>query len=491
MKIFNRWRGATDTKDEQDAAPAPPVPVRVFPGTVPLPQLGGGAGLQESRDVDEHQGATAGTPALHGVVERLAGLGGRAGRRAALRLLERQGSLELAEAQRVDRAAESQARADARRERVARLAPTVVYVLAVGAGAGGQVSVVGDHVGLDWPALFNVLDPVAFLGSVLALLGGLGVAGLIEGAGLAFATAATRARVAGRHGTAARAATWVCALAASGINAWGHWGSVWAYPTALGSLVALALWEFETYDRCAEVLASTRETHRREAAVRRLAYESLRVRQGKRVARLAVTTMTAQQLAELVAETVRPEEITRTAVAAYVHDRERNPQGPAWRSLARLLARESNRAKDKRAKDKRGRAPKDARTLTDGSLPEGPVSPAPSGAARASAQQISAHQDARAPRQMARAHTATAHHDSARSSSQGERAPEVAVPDEAREWIAQELRARDARGADALTGADVGARFDRHPATGRRWLSAVRESLGWIHPTRRDSRDEQ
>jgi hypothetical protein len=296
------------------------VQVRQFPGAEPI-RLPSAA--EPAPDGERHLG---------GVVDRLATLGG-SGRRAAQRLLEKQGSLALADARRADVAAERQARGDARRAWLEALAPGIVYTLAIGFAAGGQVTGIAAR-----------LEPEGIPAILAAVAAGLGAAGLIEGNGLAFAILARRAALAGRRAYAARTMMYLSTAAACALNVWGHWDTIWVYPCALGSIVALVLWVVETAHRCADQLAAAKTAIRRQAAIKALATTAIRRSHGRRIAGIVAATLDSATLETLAVTAVNPATVAETAIGRYVAGQDKTARARHWwtpwrRSTSPLAAR--------------------------------------------------------------------------------------------------------------------------------------------------------
>lgn len=273
----------------------------------------------------------AAAPGLSGIVGQLAELGGRRARAAAERLLVEQGSLALGDARRQEIAAERQARGEARRAWLEALAPGVVYTLAIGFAVGGQVT-----------GLARRMEPSGDLAMVGAILAGVGAAGLIEGSGLAFAILVRRAALAGRSAFAARSMMYLSTAAACGLNAWGHWGSIWAYPCTLGSVVALVLWVVETAHRCAAQLAEAKGAIHRQKAIRALAKTAVRRSHGRRIARIVTATMDPAAMERLAVSVVDPAAVAETAIGRYVAARDKTASGGRgwwpWRRSATQTA---------------------------------------------------------------------------------------------------------------------------------------------------------
>jgi hypothetical protein len=256
---------------------------------------------------------------LGGVVDRLARLGGRRAKAAAERLLVEQGSLALGEARREEEAAKRQARGDARRAWLEALAPGIVYTLAIGFAAGGQVTGIALR-----------LQPHGLIATLAAIAAGIGAAGLIEGNGLAFAILARRAALAGQRAYAARSMMYLSTAAACALNCWGHWGSVWVYPCSLGSVVALVLWVVETAHRCAAQLAEAKAALKRHAAIRALARTAVRRSHGRRIAGIVTATMDPATMEQLAVAVVNPMAVAETAISRYVAGKDRTANGGAW-----------------------------------------------------------------------------------------------------------------------------------------------------------------
>ena len=118
------------------------------------------------------------------------------------------------------------ARLAAARAAAPTLFASAVYLVTAGAALAGQASVATAHWG--WPL---------WRACALALF--------VEGLALAMALTSASLRRQGRSAFAPRALTWVCALAAAALNAWGHWEQdpQLAALLAFASLAAITLWE--------------------------------------------------------------------------------------------------------------------------------------------------------------------------------------------------------------------------------------------------------
>jgi hypothetical protein len=445
-----------------DAAPITQAPELGVMPTVPLTSHPGAVPLTEP--TVEQPTPPAATNDLGSVVDRLASMGS-AGRRAAQRLLEEKANLTLGAERRADDAAEREARADARRARISALAPTVVYTLAIGFALGGQVT-----------TIIEKIEPKDAITKALAALAGVGAAGLIEGAGLAFAALARRGQLAGRSALGARVMMWLCALVACAINTWGHWGTVWVYPCALGSIVALLLWVHDTAERCADALAEVRAIARREEAIRALTRDAVRATHGKKIAEIVATTMQTADLDTLAVGVVDPTTVARAAIGRYLAEHDRTTERErGWRFGRRASVQPADTDTQRALPSER--AP--LAIAPSEHTPE-PASTEPSEQKRAS-EARGEHSTERGPRKSGehdrpeptRPAPSTALVVRPRAESEPSDAERAgSIPDDAREWIAARLEA-----SDAITGSRVAERYKVHPTTGRRWLRSLREDL--------------